>query len=132
MRLSEWLRSLLGTDSNDPGFLPNPGFTSRPLRDEAPVEARQYRTIWISDLHLGTRNSQAAFLLDFLKSTESDTLYLVGDIIDGWALRRSFYWPQSHNDVIQKLLRKARKGTQIFFITGNHDEFLRKFGKQEF
>lgn len=93
---------------------------------------RRYRTIWISDLHLGTRNSKAGFLLDFLKSTESDTLYLVGDVIDGWAMKRSWYWAQSHNDVIQKILRKARKGTDIVFITGNHDEFLRQFGKLQF
>ena len=66
---------------------------------------QRYRGIWISDTHLGTRNSQVRFLLDFLKSTESEYLYLVGDIIDGWAMRRSWYWPQSHNDVIQKILR---------------------------
>ena len=89
----------------------------------------RYRTIWISDTHLGTRNCKAEFLLDFLRSTESDTLYLVGDIIDGWAMKRSWYWAQSHNDVIQKILRKARKGTDVVFISGNHDEFLRKFGK---
>ena len=111
---------------------PTPDLISGSLRDEAPADQRRYRTIWISDLHLGTRNSQAAFLLDFLKSTESDTLYLVGDIIDGWAMKRSWHWPQSHNDVIQKLLRKARKGTHIVLISGNHDEFLRKFGKQKF
>jgi UDP-2,3-diacylglucosamine pyrophosphatase LpxH len=92
----------------------------------------RYRTIWISDTHLGTRNCKAEFLLDFLRSTESDTLYLVGDIIDGWAMKRSWYWVQSHNDVIQKILRKARKGTDVVFITGNHDEFLRQFGKLEF
>ena len=92
----------------------------------------RYRTIWISDLHLGTRNSKAEFLLDFLRKTESDKLYLVGDIIDAWAMKRSWYWIQSHNDVIQKILRKARKGTDIVFITGNHDEFLRQFGKLQF
>src|SRR5579872_2318008 len=94
--------------------------------------AQRFRTIWISDIHLGTRNSQADFLLDFLRNTESDYLYLVGDIIDGWQMKKSFYWPQSHNDVVQKILRKARKGTQVFFITGNHDEFLRQFGKHDF
>ncbi|HVO32801.1 MAG TPA: UDP-2,3-diacylglucosamine diphosphatase, partial [Elusimicrobiota bacterium] len=95
-------------------------------------DARRYRTIWISDIHLGTRHSQAPALLDFLRSTESDYLYLVGDIIDGWQLKKSWYWPQSHNDVVQKILRKARKGTLVFLIAGNHDEFLRAFGKQEF
>src|SRR3546814_5056919 len=67
-----------------------------------------YRTIWISDIHLGTRGCKADLLLEFLRHTESDTLYLVGDIIDGWRLKRSWYWHQSHNDVVQKLLRKAR------------------------
>lgn len=85
------------------------------------------RTVWISDLHLGTPGCQAKALLDFLRDVECDTLYLVGDIIDGWQLRRSWYWPQSHNDVVQKLLRKARKGTRVIFIPGNHDEFARKY-----
>ena len=85
------------------------------------------RTVWISDLHLGTPGCQAKALLDFLRDVECETLYLVGDIIDGWQLRRSWYWPQSHNDVVQKLLRKARKGTRVIFIPGNHDEFARKY-----
>ena len=75
---------------------------------------RHHRTLWISDIHLGTAGCQARYLLDFLKHNESDTLYLVGDIIDGWQLRRGWYWPQSHNDVVQKLLRKARKPTTGF------------------
>lgn len=86
-----------------------------------------YRTGWISDVHLGTKGSQAEALLDFLRATEFETLYLVGDLIDVWALRRGIYWPQAHNDVVQKLLRKARKGTEIIYITGNHDEFLERF-----
>lgn len=88
---------------------------------------QMYRTIWISDIHLGTRGCKAEFLLDFLKHTESETLYLVGDIIDGWRLRKQWYWPQTHNDVVQKLLRKARKGTRVVFIPGNHDEFARSY-----
>jgi UDP-2,3-diacylglucosamine pyrophosphatase LpxH len=88
---------------------------------------RRYRSIWISDIHLGTRGCKADFLLDFLKHNESEYLYLVGDIVDGWRMRRSWYWAQSHNDVIQKLLRKARKGTKIFYIPGNHDEWLRDY-----
>ncbi|WP_034619901.1 MULTISPECIES: UDP-2,3-diacylglucosamine diphosphatase [Chitinibacter] len=87
----------------------------------------RFRSIWISDVHLGTSGCQAEYLLDFLKHTECDHLYLVGDIIDGWALQRSWYWHQSHNDVIQKVLRKARKGTQVTFIPGNHDEAARQF-----
>lgn len=88
---------------------------------------RRYRSIWISDIHLGTRGCKTDFLLDFLKHTDSEYLYLVGDIVDGWRMRRSWYWAQSHNDVIQKLLRKARKGTQVFYIPGNHDEWLRDY-----
>jgi UDP-2,3-diacylglucosamine pyrophosphatase LpxH len=91
------------------------------------ASALRVRTVWISDLHLGTPGCQARALLDFLRDTECDTLYLVGDIIDGWQLRRSWYWPQSHNDVVQKLLRKARKGTRVVFVPGNHDEFARHF-----
>ena len=92
----------------------------------------RYKSVFISDIHLGTKMSQAAKLLDFLKSCESDNLFLVGDIIDGWAMHKSFYWPQEHNDVIQKLMRKARKDTNVVYLTGNHDEFLRSFGEHQF
>ncbi len=92
----------------------------------------RYRTIWISDVHLGTKGCQAELLLDFLKHTESDTLYLVGDIVDGWRLKGAWYWPQAHNDVVQKLLRKARKGTRVIFVPGNHDEFARHFVDHQF
>ena len=88
---------------------------------------KRYRTIFISDLHLGTPGCQANALLDFLKAHLSDKLYLVGDIIDGWQLRRKWYWPQAHNDVVQKLLKRARKGCRVVFIPGNHDEFAREF-----
>jgi UDP-2,3-diacylglucosamine pyrophosphatase LpxH len=87
----------------------------------------RYRAIFLSDIHLGTAGCKAAHLLDFLRHNESDSLYLVGDIIDGWALRSRFYWPQSHNDVIQKVLRKARKGTRVVYVPGNHDEVARQF-----
>ena len=90
-------------------------------------QVAHYRTIWISDIHLGTRGCQAELLLDFLKHTDSETLYLVGDIIDGWRLKKSWFWAQSHNDVIQKVLRKARKGTRVVYIPGNHDEALRGY-----
>ena len=101
--------------------------------EEVPALGRTcFRALWISDLHLGTPGCQAAALLDFLKHTECETLYLVGDIIDGWQLRRQWYWPQAHNDVIQKLLRKARKGTRVIFIPGNHDEFARGFVGHDF
>ena len=88
---------------------------------------KHFRAIFISDLHLGTPGCQAEALLNFLKTHTCDTLYLVGDIIDGWQLRRKWYWPQAHNDVVQKLLRKARKGCRVVYVTGNHDEFARQF-----
>ena len=91
------------------------------------AEVRHYRSIWISDIHLGTSGCKAEFLLDFLRVNESDQLYLVGDIVDGWQLKRGWYWKQSHNDVVQKVLRKARKGTKVTYIVGNHDEVLREF-----
>tara|TARA_B100001063_G_scaffold204380_1_gene198855 strand:+ start:340 stop:1086 length:747 start_codon:yes stop_codon:yes gene_type:complete len=87
----------------------------------------KYKSIFISDVHLGTRFSKANKLLNFLKHNESENLILVGDIIDGWAIKRKFVWPQTHSDVIQKILKKARKGTNVHFITGNHDEFIRPF-----
>ncbi|MGA1941058.1 UDP-2,3-diacylglucosamine diphosphatase [Arcobacter sp. YIC-310] len=87
----------------------------------------KYKSIFISDVHLGTRFSKAKKLLNFLKHNECENLILVGDIIDGWAIKRKFIWPQTHSDVIQKVLKKARKGTNVHFITGNHDEFIRPF-----
>ena len=100
--------------------------------DDEPATGLRVRTVWISDLHLGTPGCQAGELLAFLRHVESETLYLVGDIIDGWQLRRAWYWPQAHNDVVQKLLRKARKGTRVIFIPGNHDEFARKYVQHNF
>jgi len=91
------------------------------------TEPRTYRALFISDVHLGTRGCQADLLLDFLRYHEAETIYLVGDMIDGWRLKRSWYWPQAHNDVVQKLLRKARKGARIIYLPGNHDEFLRDY-----
>ncbi|MBS0320807.1 MAG: UDP-2,3-diacylglucosamine diphosphatase [Proteobacteria bacterium] len=87
----------------------------------------RFRTIWISDTHLGTPGCQAGRLLEFLRRTESRHLYLVGDIIDGWQLRRRWYWHQAHNDVVQKILRKARKGTEVVYVPGNHDEAARHY-----
>ena len=88
---------------------------------------RRFRTLFISDVHLGARGSQADRLLDFFRTHDADTIYLVGDIVDGWALQSNWYWPQSHNDLVQKLLRKARKGAKIIYVPGNHDEFLRNY-----
>ncbi|CAM3231677.1 UDP-2,3-diacylglucosamine diphosphatase [Rhodothermus bifroesti] len=86
-----------------------------------------YRTIWISDVHLGTRSCRADFLCDFLRQNNADYLYLVGDIFDGWALKRHWYWDSYHNDVLQQILQKARKGTHVIYIPGNHDEFARQY-----
>jgi len=88
---------------------------------------RRYRTVFISDVHLGTRGCQAELLLDFIRHIECETLYLVGDIVDGWKLKSGWYWPQSHNDVVQKVLRMARKGTRVIYVPGNHDDRVRDF-----
>lgn len=110
-----------GIDSSKTGVKPAVNMIN------TPPQTTHYRTVWISDLHLGSIGCQAEMLLDFLRHVDCDTLYLVGDIIDGWRLKRSWYWPQAHNDVVQKILRKARKGTRVVFVPGNHDEFAREY-----
>jgi UDP-2,3-diacylglucosamine pyrophosphatase LpxH len=90
------------------------------------------RAVFISDVHLGTRSSQATALLELLRSVDAETIYLVGDIVDFWKVQRGPHWPQTHNDVVQKLLRKVRKGTEIVYIPGNHDEVLRDYCGQRF
>lgn len=91
------------------------------------AKTRKYRSVFISDIHLGTKGCQAELLLDFLKTVEAETWYLVGDIVDGWRLKRKWHWPQAHNDVVQKLLRKARRGARVIYIPGNHDESFRDY-----
>ena len=91
------------------------------------MESTHHKTLFLSDIHLGSKGCQAELLIDFLRQHEAEKIYLVGDIVDGWRLKRGWYWPQPHNDVVQKLLRKARKGTEIIYVPGNHDEFLRGF-----
>lgn len=110
--------------------LPLPAAPARsPHPDDRDDGARRhrFRALFISDLHLGTPGCQATALLEFLRRTDSDRLYLVGDIVDGWQLRRRWYWHQAHNDVVQKVLRKARKGTEVVYIPGNHDEAARAY-----
>lgn len=85
----------------------------------------RYRSVFISDVHLGTKGCQAYKLIRFLKSVECENLYLVGDIIDGWRMKRALFWPKSHNEVIRQILKKAKNGTMVYYIAGNHDEFLR-------
>jgi UDP-2,3-diacylglucosamine pyrophosphatase LpxH len=109
------------------GFIPGAADSSPAGEHPEPPASLSLRTVWISDIHLGTPGCQADALLDFLRHTDCDTLYLVGDIVDGWQLRRNWYWPQAHNDVLQKLLRKARKGTRVIYVPGNHDEFARSY-----
>lgn len=91
------------------------------------LNVRKYRTVFISDVHLGTKGCQAELLLDFIRHIECETLYLVGDIVDGWKLRSGWHWPQSHNDVVQKILRMARKGVRVVYVPGNHDDRIRDF-----
>jgi UDP-2,3-diacylglucosamine pyrophosphatase LpxH len=106
---------------------PFEGLTEEASEVSDAPEGHRYRSLFLSDVHLGTKGCQADLLLDFLRYHEADTIYLVGDIVDGWRLRAGWYWPQTHNDVVQKLLRKGRKGARIVYLPGNHDEFLRDY-----
>lgn len=106
---------------------------SQPVFPERRVAGRQqFRTIWISDIHLGTRGCNAEMLIDFLDHVDSETLYLVGDIIDGWRLKKKFFWPAAHNDVVWRLLKRAKRGTRVVYIPGNHDEVFRQFSGLDF
>ncbi len=90
------------------------------------------RTVFISDTHLGSKGARAAELSLFLKSVRCERLYLVGDIIDMWRLRQRWYWPAEHNEVIRRILKIAKRGTEVCFIPGNHDEAARQFHHHEF
>jgi UDP-2,3-diacylglucosamine pyrophosphatase LpxH len=96
------------------------------------IERRRYRTIWISDIHLGTRGCNAKMLIDFLDHVDSDTMYLVGDIIDGWRMKKRFYWPAAHNDVVWRVMKRAKRGARVVYIPGNHDEMFRQFSGMNF
>lgn len=96
------------------------------------MKLQKVRTVWISDLHIGSWGCKANEIVDFLKHYDMDFLYLVGDIVDGYKLKRSWFWPDTHNTVVQKILRKARKGTKVFYVFGNHDEFMKKFSDHSF
>ncbi|MGD2119178.1 MAG: UDP-2,3-diacylglucosamine diphosphatase [Chromatiales bacterium] len=114
--------------------LPHPQWMQETV-DERPApdrEPRKHRSIWISDVHLGTRGSKAEFLCDFLKHNDCDTLYLVGDIIDGWRMKNRTYWPQAHINVIRRILTRSKRGTHVVYVTGNHDEFLRRYSGMSF
>ena len=86
-----------------------------------------FRSIFLSDIHLGSKGCQSKLLLDFLNNNTCENLFLVGDIIDCWRLSSKLYWPQEHSNVFNKFLSMSRKGTKVYFITGNHDDFLRRY-----
>jgi UDP-2,3-diacylglucosamine pyrophosphatase LpxH len=113
------------------GSLASPSFPSdlRSFRPTplAPGRVRRHRTIFISDVHLGTRGCKAELLADFLAHNDCATLYLVGDIVDGWRLKRSWYWNEAHSRVINEILHKARNGTRVIYVPGNHDEDFRGY-----
>jgi len=112
-----------------------PEWMSDPACDEPPLhstERKHHRSIWISDVHLGTSSAKADQLCNFLKYNSCDTLYLVGDIIDGWRMKKRAYWPQEHVNVIRRILTRSKRGTKIVYITGNHDEFLRRYSNMSF
>jgi len=92
---------------------------------------RHHRTIFISDVHLGTRGCKAAELEDFLNRNDCRTLYLVGDIVDGWRLKYRWFWPEAHSRVVQAILRKIDAGTRVIYVPGNHDEFFRSYCGRE-
>jgi UDP-2,3-diacylglucosamine pyrophosphatase LpxH len=111
-----------------PGFRPPLAHWFNEPDEPAPKRERtKYRTIFISDIHLGTAGCNAEMLLDFLKSSQCETLFLVGDIIDAWQLRKGWFWPPKHNDVIRCILKAAKKGTRVVLVPGNHDEILRDY-----
>jgi|TARA_B100001741_G_C16490852_1_gene569599 UDP-2,3-diacylglucosamine pyrophosphatase LpxH len=91
------------------------------------LQNSKYKSIFISDLHLGTPGCSADELCDFLKNNNCDRLYLVGDIVDGWALSKKAFWPQSHSNVVRRILTAAKRGTKVYWIVGNHDEVLRNW-----
>lgn len=92
----------------------------------------KHKSLFVSDIHLGVNHTNVEHLLSVLRENEFENIFLVGDIIDGWKLRRSFSWDENANTFLQKIFRAARKGTNIVYIIGNHDEFLYKFKDQSF
>jgi len=114
---------------------PSPEWMSDPACEELPdhcTERSHHSSIWISDVHLGTSSAKAEQLCDFLKYNTCDTLYLVGDIIDGWRMKNRAYWPQEHVNVVRRILTRSKRGTKIVYITGNHDEFMRRYSGMSF
>jgi UDP-2,3-diacylglucosamine pyrophosphatase LpxH len=108
---------------NPPPYPPLSGAGKRSLK---------VRSVFISDVHLGFRGASAQYLLDFLKSVDAEYLYLVGDIVDIWSLKKNCYWPQEHNNVLRLLLSKAKRGTHVIYVPGNHDEVFRDYAGHTF
>lgn len=104
-----------------------PDWIHEPVTFDPPHQRTHYRTVWVSDTHLGTPGCNAELLLDFLRSTDCETLYLVGDIIDGWRLKKGWYWPSRHNDIVRCILKQAKRGTRVVYVPGNHDEAFRDY-----
>ncbi|MBD3766925.1 MAG: UDP-2,3-diacylglucosamine diphosphatase [Gammaproteobacteria bacterium] len=98
-----------------------------PTDEQADGVHKYYRALFISDVHLGSKGCQAEALAEFLKFHHAPVIYLVGDIVDGWRLKKRHFWPQSHTDVIRRLFTKAKRGSRIVYVTGNHDDFLRRY-----
>lgn len=96
------------------------------MKNAADGRALRLRAAFISDVHLGSRDCRADLLLEFLAAIEVDTLYLVGDIVDFWAMQKTVFWPQAHNNVVRTILGKAKAGTRVVYVPGNHDEFFRE------
>ncbi|HEX4893458.1 MAG TPA: UDP-2,3-diacylglucosamine diphosphatase [Hyphomicrobiaceae bacterium] len=120
----------------DPGGACGTNFKTRSKADRrvgpSGAPRRKFRTIWISDIHLGTRGCNCRLLIDFLDHCDSDTLYLVGDIIDGWRMKKRFFWPERHNAIVRRVMKKAKGKTRVIYIPGNHDEMFRQFSGASF
>jgi UDP-2,3-diacylglucosamine pyrophosphatase LpxH len=105
---------------------------SHSMTQNPPKRPLNFRSVFLSDVHLGFRGASAMYLLDFLKSTDTEYLYLVGDIVDVWSLRKSFFWPQEHNNIVRLFLSMAKRGTRVIYIPGNHDEIFRDYAGHVF
>jgi UDP-2,3-diacylglucosamine pyrophosphatase LpxH len=102
------------------------------MRQPEKTTRTRLRSVFLSDVHLGSKDCRAKELLDFLAGIETDYLFLVGDIVDFWSLRRSFFWPQEHNEVLRTILAMAKEGTNVIYVPGNHDEDIREFCGSQF
>ena len=129
--LEAYLQGALGNGGTIAAF-PHFDHHEPVVPEPSPESRRRYRTIWISDIHLGTKGCNAELLIDFLDTTDSETMYLVGDIIDGWRLKKKVYWPAAHNDIVWRILKRAKRGTRIVYVPGNHDEMVRQFAGMNF